>query len=273
MDRIESVIANQTKVEVGVKNLEAKITNLRLEKTKMPWFSRELREYPRFRKDFEVQVMPSLNSSTACYILRSCLCEGPLVVVRGVDDDIDETWRHLDEKYGDPAKITDVIINSIQQVKAIKEGEDKRFVEFVEIIESGYQDLLRLGLEKEKTTTSSVSIIEKRLPADIRREWARLVSSDSSSIDKKNKFSGLLKFLLNQKRAIEYDLSDLQASGSLGSQAGQQSVHYADAVAEDLEENKQQPFESKSSSVCLFHNSASHGTDECQLYQSKTCGE
>ena len=132
--------------------------------------------------------MPSLNSSTAPYTLRSCLCEGPLAVVRGVDDNIDEMWRRLDEKYGDPAKITDVIINSIQRVKAIKEGEDKRFVEFVEVIESGYRDLLRLGLEKEITTTSSVSIIEKRLPADIRRERARLVSSDSSSVDKKNKF-------------------------------------------------------------------------------------
>ena len=264
MDRIESVIANQTKVEVGVKNLEAKTTNLRLEKIKMP------REYPRFRKDFEVQVMPSC--STAPYTLHSCLCEGPLEVVRGVDDDI-EMWRRLDETYGDPAKITDVIINSIQRVKAIKEGEDKRFVEFVEVIESGYRDLLRLGLEKEITTTSSVSIIEKRLPADIRREWARLVSSDSSSVDKKNKFPGLLKFLLNQKRAIEYDLSDLRVSATLGSQAGQQSVHCAHAVAEDLKENKQQPFESESSITCLFHNSASHGTDECQLHLSKTCGE
>ena len=41
-------------------------------------------------------------------------------------------------------------------------------------------------MEKEITTTSSVSIIEKRLPADNRREWARLVSSDPSSVDKKN---------------------------------------------------------------------------------------
>ena len=89
--------------------------------------------------------------------------------MRGVDDDT-EMCRRLDETYGDPAKITDVIINSIQRVKAIKEGEDKRFVEFVEVIESGYRDLLRLGLEKEITTTSFVSIIEKRLPADIRRE-------------------------------------------------------------------------------------------------------
>ena len=50
VDRIESVIASQTKVEVGVKNLEAKTPNLRLEKIKMPRFSGELREYPRFRK-------------------------------------------------------------------------------------------------------------------------------------------------------------------------------------------------------------------------------
>ena len=54
VDRIESVNANQTKVEVGVKNLEAKASNLRLEKIKMPRFSGELREYPRFRKDFKI---------------------------------------------------------------------------------------------------------------------------------------------------------------------------------------------------------------------------
>ena len=119
---------------MGVQNLEAKTTNFRLEKMKMPRFSGELREYPRFRKDFKVQVMPSLNSITAPYTLRSCLYEEPLAVVRGVDDDIDEMWRRLDEKYGDPAKITDVIINSIQRVKAIKEGEDKRFVEFVDVL-------------------------------------------------------------------------------------------------------------------------------------------
>ena len=33
------------------------------------------------------------------------------------------------------AKITYVIINSIQRVKAIKEREDKRFVELVDVLE------------------------------------------------------------------------------------------------------------------------------------------
>ena len=65
-------------------------------------------------------------------------------------------------------------------------------------MECGYRDLVRIGLEKEITTTSSVSIIDKRLPPDIRKDWAKLVSSDTSSVDEKDKFASLLKFLLNQ---------------------------------------------------------------------------
>ena len=53
------------------------------------------------------------------------------------------------EKYGDPAKIVDVVIESIKEVKVIKEGEHKRFINFVNIVEDAYQDLRRLGLEKE----------------------------------------------------------------------------------------------------------------------------
>lgn len=268
-DEIESIIAKKIKPETCGKNLETKMSNLRLEKIKMPKFDGELREYPRFRKDFEVQVMPSLNSSTAPYTLRSCLGKEPLAVVKGVDDDIEEMWKRLDEKYGDPAKIADVIIDSVQQVKTIKEGENKRFIEFVEIVDNGYRDLLRLGLEKEITTTSSVSIIEKKLPADIRRDWAKLVSSDTSSVDKKDKFPSLLKFLLNQKRAIEYDSADLRSSGS---HSGQLTVNHARAVAGEITESDQ-PFVSRANSKCLFHDYAEHETGECRLYLSKTWEE
>ena len=65
----------------------------------MPNFEGELREYPRLRKDFAIQeLMKSLNSSTAPYTLRSCLGKDPLAVVKGVDDDIDEMWKRLDER-------------------------------------------------------------------------------------------------------------------------------------------------------------------------------
>ena len=114
--------------------------------------------------------MPHLTEDTAPYTLRSCLGKEPLAQVKSVDDDIRDIWKRLDEKYGDPARVADAIINDIRRVRGIKEGENRRFVEFVGIVEDGYRDLKRLGLETEITTTSSVSIIERKLPADVRKE-------------------------------------------------------------------------------------------------------
>ena len=86
-------------------------------------------------------------------------------------------WKRLDERYGDPAKLTNTIINTIQDIRPIKEGEKKRFIELVDAVEDGYKDLKRLGLEREITTTSSVSIIERKLPANVKREWAKLIGA------------------------------------------------------------------------------------------------
>ena len=194
--------------------------------------------------------MPSLNCNTALYTLRSCLGKEPLHVVRAVDDDIEEMWKRLDEKYGDPAKVADVITDSVQRVRAIKEGENRRFIEFIDIVDNGYRYLLRLGLENEITTTSSVSIIEKKLPPDVRRDWTKQVSSDTTSVDKKDKFPSLLKFLLNKKRAIEYDSASQ-------SHSGHQAVNLAQAVAGEIAESNQR-FEIRATSKCLFHDHAEH---------------
>ena len=125
-----------------------------------------------------------MKKESACYILRFCLGKKATDTVKSVDDDIQEMWKRLDEKYGDPTKVADAIINTIQNVRPIKE--------------EGY-DLKKLGFEREITTTSSVSIIERKLPAEIGKEWAKLVSADNSTVDKTNNFSTLLNFLLSQK--------------------------------------------------------------------------
>ena len=70
----------------------------------------------------------------------------------------------------------------------------------IDTVEDGYKDLKRPGLEREITTTSSISIIERKLPATIKREWAQLVSAENSTVDKTNKFPSLLSFLLSQKK-------------------------------------------------------------------------
>ena len=160
-------------------------------------------------------------------------------------------WKRLDDKYGDPAKVADVIIDSIRRTKIIREGE-----EFVNMLEDGYRDLRRLGLEAEITTTSPVSIIERKLPMDIRREWAQSVSSDASMVDKMNKFPSLLRFLLIQKRAIEYDCVAHRAYNSNTAMSKAVAHH---ATAREYTDERQSNY-----SKFLFHNNAEHWTSECK---------
>ena len=210
--------------------------------------------------------MPNLNINTAPYTLRSCLGMEPLARVKSVDDDIQAMWERLDSKYGDPAKVADAIINSIQNVKCIKEGEHKKFIQFVNVIEEGYRDLRNLKLEKEIITTSSISIIEKRLPPDVMKEWARLVSNDTSTIDKTDKFPSLLRFLLNLKRALEYQNAELR----LSSEKIKGSVNHTDKKDDNPVEQQRN---TKQNRQCLIHENGNHWTSECRVYLSKPIEE
>lgn len=257
--KAETLIDNERKSESTQKqNL------LQLEKVKMPQFTGDIREYPRFKTDFNTQVLPVINKENAAYILRSCLDKDAAGAVKSTDDNLESLWKRLDEVFGDPAKVVDVIMNSIQATRVITEGQRKKLLDFINIIENGYRDLQRLGLEKEITTTSSVSMIEKKLPADLKREWARLVSCADSNIDKTDKFPSLLQFLLDQKSAIEYENSELRTTNEYRAKG---SAHY---VQREEEMNAQTQSARRR---CLLHDDANHWTSECKLYLSKSVKE
>ena len=252
--RIESVIAEKIDHDS-----ERKQKPLQLEKVKMPLFTGEIRDYPRLKMDFEKQVMPTINIESAPYILRSCLSKGPADVVKSIDDDYKAMWKRLDEKYGDPTKVVDVIMNAIQNTRNIRDGEKNRLIELINVVEDGYRDLKRLGLEKKITTTSSVSVIEKKLPTDVKKEWAKIVSSDHSTVDKTDKFPSLLKFLLNQKRAIEYENAELRNDSQVKG-----FVHLSEKNDSKVTTSYRKP------SKCLRHEGANHLTPECRVYLSKS---
>ena len=255
----EKIVVSYTNVEEakGTKQEStASASFLRLEKVRMPHFDGKLREYPQFKKDFQKQVMTQTRKSDAAYVLCTCLDGEPAKLVKSVDDDIDEMWQRLDEKYGDPAKVADVIIDEIKRFRMLREGEDKRFTEFVTLIEDGYRDLKRLGLETEITTTSSVSVIEKALPPDIKRKWSELVSSRDSPVDKSNKFPSLLDYLQSQKSAIEYESATLRATST--NQYHKGAAHCTTSISEEKQENNREP-----RPKCLIHDNGRHWTANC----------
>ena len=64
----------------------------------MPKFDGDIRQYPRFKKDFEQQVLPGLPKESAPYALRSCLGREPLSIVRSIEDDRENMLQRLGDR-------------------------------------------------------------------------------------------------------------------------------------------------------------------------------
>ena len=104
-----------------------KRSGIRFERSKMPKFTGNIRDYPRFKADFTRQVWPDYKNDehAAAYTLKSCLSGVPLSIIRNVDDNLAEMWKRLDEKYGKPSKFTDAVMNDIKKLRSVKEGDDR----------------------------------------------------------------------------------------------------------------------------------------------------
>ena len=211
-----------TKISSSVSNLlqkkeDVKRGGISHEKLKMPTFDGKIRDYPRFKADFERQILPKYKRDTygAAYALKSCLSGEPLSIVRNVDDDHDEMWKRLDQKYGDKSRVIDTIMTEIKNLTHVNNANSQEFIQLITTIENGYRDLERLKLESEIANSTAISIIEDKLPNDIRRLWALEISK--SNIPSEKKFDMLLKFLLDHRRAIEYDVDNIRARQNMSS--------------------------------------------------------
>jgi hypothetical protein len=150
MDEVQELQSSFTRLHTGALQLvtvtnKATYSAVRLEKIKMPIFSGNVRDWPRFKSDFKYHVEASMSSEAATvYALRSCLCSSAAAHVRPVNDNLSEMWNRLEERYGNPGKVVDVILLDLKQFRLISENENQKFISFVDMIEKAYLDLKRL---------------------------------------------------------------------------------------------------------------------------------
>jgi len=270
------------------KEITKRTAELKIERMKYPKFSGNIRDYPRFKHDFVKYVTPSIKSGTEAYIMKEmCLKEEALDLIKNVDDDIGEIWERLDDRYGKASKLTDVIMHDIKKLKPVAEGEDKKFLEFVDCIERSYRELKRVDMETEISNSTIVALIEERIPKTIKTMWYLQVSDKQSGVDEKNKFPHLLDFLKKHRRAIEYGSSELRA----GKSVEKASVHFAHqeeeihmAVGEKSRDNNKVHTESISGTqdknnkeskqvYCWIHQSPSHDILDCKSYRDQDVQE
>ena len=154
---------------------------------KMPIFDGKICDFPRFKSDVEKQVMPCIDTEhSAAYVLKSCWIGEPLEIIKSVDDDVEEMWCRLKDRYG----------------RAVLDGEDTKYKNMVDVIESRYHDLKRANMEREISNTIVISLIEVKLPRLIRREWYLKTNKRETEVDGNNKYPALMEFLLEQKKCI-----------------------------------------------------------------------
>ena len=84
-----------------------------------------------------------------------------------------DMWKRLNEKDGQRSKLANIVILDIKNLKAVKDGDDKEFLDLVNVVEREYYDLAKIKMKSEVSNNATVSLTEKRLPHTIRREIPR----------------------------------------------------------------------------------------------------
>ena len=228
-----------------------------MEKLKFPKFSGNCRDWPQFRKDFEKQVENVIkDEATLSYALRNALPENIKSLVRNMSDDLKEMWRRLEERYGDEGKIVEIVLNDIKHYKPVRENEERRLLNFIDIIEKADLELKYLGRESEIKNSTIISIIEEKLPDELRRKWIERIYDKESTIDKRDKFPGFFKFLLEKKMVIEYEINLTKRTRD--DIKGNVKMTISKSEEADFPKNK-----------CLLHPSGTHKTEDCRLFLDK----
>ena len=241
----------------------AKHPSFHLEKIKFPVFNGKTRDWPQFKKDFQSPVVPFITEDTTkCYTLRNALPEDAEVWVRNMDNFV-EMWKRLDEKYGDEGKMVDIILADVKNFKQIKDNENKRLIQFIDVLEKVNLEMKFLGRESELQNTTIVNIIERKLPNDLKMKWIERIYEQNSRVDKLNKFPDLLAFLLERKLMLEYNEDKLESTSEPSRTA---KIH----LARKQEEVRGPETMQKATTFCLLHSTGVHKTEDCRLFLQKT---
>ena len=227
----------------------------KLENIKMPTFTGNIRDYAKFKADFETQVAKDIDPDKLCYVLRSCLRDEAKTLVENIDG-MREIWNRLDERFGNP--LVDTIMADIKAVGEISDGDEQKCIDFVNVIERGYTDLKRLNLEREISNSITVSMLEGKLPPSLRREWSKLVNCRDTKVDPFNKFPSFMDFLKEQRKILEYEAATLRSKPEGDERSDE--ILYTGGRAPSSGRRK----------VCLIHNVPGHLTSECRDFNGKS---
>lgn len=98
--------------------------------------------------------------------------------------------------------------------RTVKESDDKRLVEFIDLVEASFKNLERMGLQGEMANSRVTGEIERNLPGELFKRWARHMND--KEIKQEMRMQGLISFLEGERRSVEYVVEGLRSDASYG---------------------------------------------------------
>ncbi|XP_064635217.1 uncharacterized protein LOC135492598 [Lineus longissimus] len=159
------------KVTSSTSSTTAKKLNIRTEKAPLPKFDGNVIEYFDFKRDFKFLVDGRYPPEEALYVLKTCLGHKPADWIQS-ERDYEAAWTALDDKYGNPRLASDVLIGTLNKFRSPPENDLTQFVELHHLIKKIHNSLSELKRPGDLDNSTTIGLIEKKLPHADRLKWA-----------------------------------------------------------------------------------------------------
>ena len=185
---------------------------MKVHATEPPKFSGSIYGWPTFISTWKNVMEPIIDVNMRAHVLRCNLLGDALKVVEACDDNYDEMLSRLKREFGDPRKVTEVILSSLR-IRPLRDENSKGFIEYVDLLEKADEKLRKLNLLHEISNSQVLGDIERRLPQKVRDEWAKVICEKKDD-ELAKPYQFLIAFLTEQRKQVKYLTSVIRAPTS-----------------------------------------------------------
>lgn len=171
-----------------------KFDHVKLDRLPIPSFSGKIREYPVFKFDFQNHVQTRVEETDSLRYLKGSVPDKFKPMISGCTD-LATAWTRLEARFGNRREIAAAVMTEIREVSPIRENEHSKFVGFVELLETASIDLKRINMEDEIAHSSTITLIENKLPMEILKQWRLDILHKHSALNGKELYKAFIDYL------------------------------------------------------------------------------
>ena len=180
-----------------------------LERARLPTFSGDITDYYRWRAEWgELEQLGNPQRTagvTRFHLLASLSDKVKKDLVLSSCGSAEEMFQRLDNRYGNKARIVQMIANEVQGLAPVKGNHPRKAIELIQTVERalGEEDIVKNRLVAQS--------LESKLPNFLKEKWVAYKNEPTHGFAQQNHFECLLLFLKRQEVILE-ELDQLEAS-------------------------------------------------------------